>query len=75
MTTVQSVQPPPTATRPRVAARTGLYAVLAANVTMVACFFTQAGFASNTLIVLGRLTGLWRSYRWERASCSPRWPP
>ncbi|MFI2432767.1 ferric reductase-like transmembrane domain-containing protein [Streptomyces sp. NPDC018693] len=39
-------------------ARTGLYAVLAANVAAVLYFFTQAGFASNTLIVLGRLTGL-----------------
>ncbi|MFD2684604.1 ferredoxin reductase family protein [Streptomyces phyllanthi] len=60
MTTVQSVQPPPTtAIRPRVVARTGLYAVLAANVAVVAFFFVQAGFASNTLIVLGRLTGLY----------------
>ncbi|MPY61180.1 oxidoreductase [Streptomyces spongiae] len=40
-------------------ARTGLYAVLAANVAVVGFFFTQAGFASNTLIVLGRLTGLY----------------
>ncbi|PAZ10548.1 oxidoreductase [Streptomyces sp. SA15] len=40
-------------------ARTGLYAVLAANVAVVTYFFTQAGFASNTLIVLGRLAGLY----------------
>ncbi|WP_209442748.1 ferredoxin reductase family protein, partial [Streptomyces resistomycificus] len=40
-------------------ARTGLYAVLAANAAVVAFFFTQAGFASNALIVLGRLTGLY----------------
>ncbi|MEW2401137.1 ferredoxin reductase family protein [Streptomyces sp. NPDC046862] len=60
MTTVQSVAPPPTASiRPRVVARTGLYAVLAANVAVVAYFFVRAGFASNTLIVLGRLTGLY----------------
>ncbi|GAA2331100.1 ferredoxin reductase family protein [Streptomyces kunmingensis] len=39
-------------------ARTGLYAVLAANVAVVAYFFAQAGFASNALIVIGRLTGL-----------------
>ncbi|MCF0077210.1 ferredoxin reductase family protein [Streptomyces lomondensis] len=38
--------------------RTGLYAVLLANVAVVTVFFVQAGFASNTLIVLGRLTGL-----------------
>jgi predicted ferric reductase len=40
-------------------ARTGLYAVLAANVAVVTFFFTQAGFASNALIVLGRLAGLY----------------
>ncbi|MEB3965215.1 ferredoxin reductase family protein [Streptomyces kunmingensis] len=58
MTTVQSAAAPPTAIRPRVVARTGLYAVLAANVAVVAYFFAQAGFASNALIVIGRLTGL-----------------
>jgi predicted ferric reductase len=42
-----------------VVARTGLYTVLAANVAVVAYFFVQAGFASNALIVLGRLTGLY----------------
>ncbi|MFE6288169.1 ferric reductase-like transmembrane domain-containing protein [Streptomyces sp. NPDC057877] len=59
MTTVQSPPAPPTAIRPRVVARTGLYAVLAANVAVVTYFFTQAGFAGNTLIVLGRLAGLY----------------
>ncbi|MET7687344.1 ferredoxin reductase family protein [Streptomyces sp. NPDC005483] len=60
MTTVQSPPAPPTAIkRPRVVARTGLYAVLAANAAVVAFFFAQAGFASNALIVLGRLTGLY----------------
>ncbi|MFC8435944.1 ferric reductase-like transmembrane domain-containing protein [Streptomyces sp. NPDC057253] len=60
MTTVQSPPAPPTAIkRPRVVARTGLYAVLAANAAVVAVFFAQAGFASNALIVLGRLTGLY----------------
>ncbi|KUO19126.1 oxidoreductase [Streptomyces dysideae] len=39
-------------------ARTGLYAVLLANAAVVTYFFAQAGFASNTLIVLGRATGL-----------------
>ncbi|WP_435850044.1 ferredoxin reductase family protein [Streptomyces massasporeus] len=39
--------------------RTGLYAVLLANAVVVAVFFAQAGFASNALIVLGRLTGLY----------------
>ncbi|KOU61083.1 oxidoreductase [Streptomyces sp. MMG1533] len=59
VTTVQSPPAPPTAIRPRVVARTGLYAVLAANVAVVTFFFTQAGFASNALIVLGRLAGLY----------------
>lgn len=59
MTTVQSPAAPPTATRPRVLARAGLYAVLAANAAVVAWFFAQAGFASNALIVIGRLTGLY----------------
>ncbi|MEU0068247.1 ferredoxin reductase family protein [Streptomyces sp. NPDC006332] len=59
MTTVQSPPAPPTAIRPRVVARTGLYAVLAANLAVVTFFFTQAGFASNTLVVLGRLAGLY----------------
>ncbi|MER5791535.1 ferredoxin reductase family protein [Streptomyces sp. NPDC001980] len=59
MTTVQSPPAPPTAIRPRVVARTGLYAVLAANVAVVAYFFAQAGFASNALIVIGRFFGLY----------------
>ncbi|WP_246111966.1 ferredoxin reductase family protein [Streptomyces hawaiiensis] len=54
---------PPAATRPgvrpRVVGRTGLYAVLLANAVTVAVFFAQAGFASNALIVLGRLAGLY----------------
>jgi predicted ferric reductase len=58
-TTVQSPPAPPMAIRPRVVARTGLYAVLAANAAQVAYFFAQAGFASNALIVIGRLTGLY----------------
>jgi predicted ferric reductase len=42
-----------------VVARTGLYAVLAVNAAVVAYFFAQAGFASNALIVIGRLFGLY----------------
>jgi predicted ferric reductase len=42
-----------------VVARTGLHALLAVNVAVVTFFFTRAGFASNTLIVLGRLAGLY----------------
>jgi predicted ferric reductase len=42
-----------------VVARTGLYAVLAANAAVLAYFFAQAGFASNALVVLGRLFGLY----------------
>nr|WP_237529263.1 ferredoxin reductase family protein [Streptomyces sp. SID5469] len=59
VTTVQSPPAPPTAIRPRVVARAGLYAVLAANAAVVAFLFAQAGFASNALIVLGRLAGLY----------------
>ncbi|MFJ5175777.1 ferric reductase-like transmembrane domain-containing protein [Streptomyces griseoviridis] len=59
MTTVQSPPAPPTAIRPRAVARTGLYAVLAANAAVVTYFFTEAGFAANALIVLGRLAGLY----------------
>ncbi|MFJ9902324.1 ferric reductase-like transmembrane domain-containing protein [Streptomyces sp. NPDC101152] len=59
MTTVQSPPAPLAAIRPRVVARTGLYAVLAANAAAVAYFFAQAGFASNALIVIGRLFGLY----------------
>ncbi|HZF92930.1 ferredoxin reductase family protein [Streptomyces sp.] len=59
MTTVQSPPRPRTAIRPKVVARTGLYAVLAANAAVVTFFFVQAGFASNTLILLGRLAGLY----------------
>ncbi|EGX56496.1 oxidoreductase [Streptomyces zinciresistens K42] len=39
-------------------ARTGLYALLAVNAAAVLSFFLAAGFASNALIVLGRLAGL-----------------
>lgn len=60
MTTLRQ---PPAATRPgvrpSVVGRTGLYAVLLANAVVVAVFFVQAGFASNALIVLGRLAGLY----------------
>ncbi|MGW2418500.1 ferredoxin reductase family protein [Streptomyces sp. NPDC001709] len=59
MTTLQSRTAPPTAIRPQVVARTGLYILLAANVAVVTWFFAQAGFASNPLIVLGRLAGLY----------------
>ncbi|MFF3311281.1 ferric reductase-like transmembrane domain-containing protein [Streptomyces sp. NPDC002952] len=59
MTTVHAPPAPPTAIRPRVVARTALCALLAANAAAVAYFFAQAGFASNTLIVLGRLAGLY----------------
>ncbi|GAB2717266.1 ferric reductase-like transmembrane domain-containing protein [Streptomyces bullii] len=45
--------------RPSVVARTGLYAVLAANAVVVGVFFVQAGFGSNALVLLGRLTGLY----------------
>lgn len=45
--------------RPKVVGRTGLTAVLLANAVVVAVFFAQAGFASNALIVLGRLAGLY----------------
>ncbi|MDQ0584081.1 ferredoxin reductase family protein [Streptomyces rishiriensis] len=59
MTTVQSPPVPPTAIRPQVVARTGLYAVLAANAAVVTLFAVQAGFASNALVVIGRFAGLY----------------
>ncbi|MEU8935782.1 ferredoxin reductase family protein [Streptomyces sp. NPDC048409] len=59
MTTVHSPPAPPTATRPGVVARTGLYAVLAVNAAVVTWFFARAGFASDALIVIGRLLGLY----------------
>jgi predicted ferric reductase len=60
VTTVQTTVPPPSAAvRPKVVARAGLYGVLAANAAVVTVFFFQAGFASNALIVLGRLAGLY----------------
>ena len=59
MTTVQSPPLPPTAIRPRAVARTGLYAVLAANAAVVTLFAVQAGFASNALVVIGRFAGLY----------------
>ncbi|MEU3784040.1 ferredoxin reductase family protein [Streptomyces sp900129855] len=59
MTTVQSPPVPPTAIRPKVVARTGLYAVLAANAAVVTVFAVQAGFASNALVVIGRFAGLY----------------
>jgi predicted ferric reductase len=40
-------------------ARTGLYAVLAANAVAVTSFAVQAGFASNALVVVGRFAGLY----------------
>ncbi|CAL9605924.1 Flavohemoprotein [Streptomyces sp. enrichment culture] len=60
MTTLR--QPPVAArpgVRPKVVGRAGLYAVLLANAAVVAVLFVQAGFATNALIVLGRLTGLY----------------
>ncbi|EST34616.1 ferredoxin reductase family protein [Streptomyces roseochromogenus] len=59
MTTLQTRPAPVTSIPPRVVARTGLYALLAANAAVVAWFFVQAGFASNPLIVFGRLAGLY----------------
>ncbi|MGY0064070.1 ferredoxin reductase family protein [Streptomyces sp. LZ34] len=60
MTTVQTtVPPPPAAIRPKVVARTGLYAVLALNAAVVTVFFFRAGLDSNALILLGRLAGLY----------------
>lgn len=40
-------------------ARTGLYALLAANAAVVTVFFLQAGPGPDTLIMLGRLAGLY----------------
>ena len=56
MTTLQLTAP---VVRPRVVARTGLYAVLAVNLAVVTAFFLQAGLGGNALILLGRLFGLY----------------
>jgi predicted ferric reductase len=45
--------------RPKVVARAGLYAVMAANVAVVTTFYVQGGLNSNALIQIGRLTGLY----------------
>ncbi|MFE3021846.1 ferric reductase-like transmembrane domain-containing protein [Streptomyces sp. NPDC059256] len=59
MTTVETRPSPTRGIRPKAAARTGLYAGFVVNAAIVAYFFVQAGFASNALIVLGRVTGLY----------------
>ncbi|WP_158848264.1 ferredoxin reductase family protein [Saccharothrix deserti] len=61
MTTLQlsaPVERRPSA-RPGVVARTGLFAVLAANVLLVTVLFFQAGLSVNALILIGRLAGLY----------------
>ncbi|WP_425425996.1 ferredoxin reductase family protein [Amycolatopsis xylanica] len=45
--------------RPRVAARTGLYVFLGANVAVVTALFAAAGPSGNALITIGRLAGLY----------------
>ncbi|HWO59343.1 MAG TPA: ferredoxin reductase family protein [Umezawaea sp.] len=63
MTTVQT--PPGVArvqaagTSPKTVARTGLYALMGANVVAVTYFFVQSGFGTNALLLLGRVTGLY----------------
>ncbi|WP_330337215.1 ferredoxin reductase family protein [Streptomyces sp. NBC_00557] len=59
MTTLETRPAPSTAIHPRAVARTGLYSLLAVNAAVATWFYVQAGFASNTLIVLGRLCGLY----------------
>ncbi|ONI77344.1 oxidoreductase [Actinosynnema sp. ALI-1.44] len=46
-------------TRPRVLARTGLYAVLGANVALVAVLYADAGPSADPLISIGRLFGMY----------------
>jgi predicted ferric reductase len=59
VTTLQTRPAPATTIHPRAVARTGLYTLLAVNAAAATWFYVQAGFASNTLIVLGRLCGLY----------------
>ncbi|MBT3149967.1 ferredoxin reductase family protein [Streptomyces sp. CHD11] len=60
MTAVDSPPAPPAARRrPGAVARSGLYALFAANAAAVAVLFAQAGFGASALVVLGRLTGLY----------------
>lgn len=57
---VQRPAPAPAAgARPKVVARTGLYAGLAANVVVVTVLFLNAGLGANALILVGRVTGLY----------------
>ncbi|MFD9736990.1 ferric reductase-like transmembrane domain-containing protein [Umezawaea sp. NPDC059074] len=63
MTTVQTppgrTQVQAAGTSPKTVARTGLYALMGANVVAVTYFFTESGFGTNALILLGRVTGLY----------------
>ncbi|GAB3875523.1 ferredoxin reductase family protein [Kibdelosporangium lantanae] len=49
----------PHLTRPRAAARAGLYFVLGANIGIVAALFAAAGPSTDVLITVGRLLGLY----------------
>ncbi|MFJ3232037.1 ferric reductase-like transmembrane domain-containing protein [Streptomyces sp. NPDC086787] len=61
MTTLKAppANPPSTAMRPRVLARTGLGVLLGVNAVLVAVLFAQAGPGPDVLMALGRLTGLY----------------
>jgi len=47
------------AIRPRIAAKSGLFLFLGANVAAVTVLFAQAGVSQNVLITIGRLAGLY----------------
>jgi predicted ferric reductase len=47
------------AIRPRIAAKSGLFLFIGANVAAVTVLFAQAGVSQNVLITIGRLAGLY----------------
>jgi predicted ferric reductase len=59
VTAAPIAEPAGPAIRPKVVARSGLYALLAANFLVVTALFAVAGPSGNVLITIGRLAGLY----------------
>ena len=58
-TMTQTAEAARPAIRPRIAAKSGLFLFLGANVAAVTVLFAQAGGSQNVLITIGRLAGLY----------------
>jgi predicted ferric reductase len=56
-TMTQTAEAARPAIRPRIAAKSGLFTFLGANVAAVTALFAQAGLSTNVLISIGRLAG------------------